>query len=267
MTSKRKRTRAWARLIVLALLSFLALGPMLYTFLNSFSSGFSYSLIPEVWSLQGWKEVFWNRPHYLAKFWNSLGLAAAIVAGQMLVSCLAGYGFSKFRFRGKEPLFFLIIVLMMMPYQVTLVSNYLMLDKLGLVGSQLALILPAVFSPFGVFLLRQVFDTCPNDILESARLDGAGNLRILFGILAPRCRAGVVSLGILSFIDAWNMVEQPIVFLQSDYDYPLSVFLTRMSGQDVGVLCTCGVLAALPVVLLFLYYDRELTEGVTLSQL
>ena len=146
-------------------------------------------------------------------------------------------------------------------------SNYLMLDKLGLVGSQWSLILPAAFSPFGVFLLRQVFDTCPNEILEAARLDGAGNLRILFRILVPRCRAGVISLGILSFIDAWNMVEQPIVFLDSGYDYPLSVFLTRMNGQNIGVLCTCGVLAALPVVLLFLYYDRELTEGVTLSQL
>lgn len=263
----RKQTRAWGKLIVLSLLSVIALGPMLYTFLNSFSGGGSYGLLPGTWSLQGWKEVFWSRPHYLAKFWNSLGLSAAIVLGQVLLSCLAGYGFSKFRFPGKEALFFLVILLMMMPYQVTLVSNYLMLDKMGLVGSRWALILPAMFSPFGVFLLRQVFDTCPSDILEAARLDGAGNLRILFGILVPRCRAGVISLGILSFIDAWNMVEQPIVFLKSEYDYPLSVFLTRMNGQNIGVLCTCGVLAALPVVLLFLYYDQELTEGVTLSQL
>lgn len=262
----RKRTSA-AKLVVLSLLSVIALGPMLYTFANSFSGSTAYGLFPAEWSLQGWKEVFWNRPHYLAKFRNSLGMALMIVLGQVLVSCLAGYGFSKFRFKGKGALFFVVILLMMMPHQVTLVSNYLMLDKLGLVGSQWALILPGMFSPFGVFLLRQVFDTCPNDILEAAQLDGAGNLRILFSILVPRCRAGVISLGILSFIDAWNMVEQPIVYLKSEYDYPLSVFLTRMNGQNVGVLCTCGVLAALPVVLLFLYYDQELTEGVTLSQL
>lgn len=262
----KKRTSI-ARLILLSLLSMLALGPMLYTFLNAFSGGASYGLFPAEWSLQGWKEVFWNRPHYLAKFWNSMGLAAAIVLGQVFLSCLAGYGFSKFRFRGREGLFFLVILLMMMPYQVTLVSNYLMLSRLGLVGSRWALILPGVFSPFGVFLLRQVFDTCPNEMLEAARLDGAGNFRILFRILVPRCRAGVISLGILSFIDAWNMVEQPIVYLKSEYDYPLSVFLTRMDGQNIGVLCTCGVLAALPVVLLFLYYDQELTEGVTLTQL
>lgn len=262
----RKRTSI-INLIILSLLSMIALGPMLYTFVNAFSGSTSYGLFPIEWSLQGWKEVLWNRPHYLAKFWNSMGLAAAIVLGQVLISCLAGYGFSKFRFRGKEALFFLVILLMMMPYQVTLVSNYLMLDKLDLVGSKWSLILPGVFSPFGVFLLRQVFDTCPNELLEAARLDGAGNLRILFHILVPRCRAGVISLGILSFIDAWNMVEQPIVYLKSGYDYPLSVFLTRMDGQNLGVLCTCGVLAALPVVLLFLYYDRELTEGVTMTQL
>ena len=262
----RKRTSI-INLIILSLLSMIALGPMLYTFANAFSGSTSYGLFPIEWSLQGWKEVFWNRPHYLAKFWNSMGLASAIVLGQVLISCLAGYGFSKSRFRGKEALFFLVILLMMMPYQVTLVSNYLMLDKLDLVGSKWSLILPGVFSPFGVFLLRQVFDTCPNELLEAARLDGAGNLRILFHILVPRCRAGVISLGILSFIDAWNMVEQPIVYLKSEYDYPLSVFLTRMDGQNIGVLCTCGVLAALPVVLLFLYYDQELTEGVTMTQL
>lgn len=262
-----KKRISIAKIIILSLLSMIALGPMLYTFVNAFSGSTSYGLFPIEWSLQGWKEVFWNRPHYLAKFWNSMGLAAAIVIGRVLISCLAGYGFSKFRFRGKEAMFFLVILLMMMPYQVTLVSNYLMLDKLDLVGSRWALILPSVFSPFGVFLMRQVFDTCPDELLEAARLDGAGNLRILFHILVPRCRAGVISLGILSFIDAWNMVEQPIVYLKSGYDYPLSVFLTRMDGQNLGVLCTCGVLAALPVVLLFLYYDRELTEGVTMTQL
>lgn len=264
---KVKRTRTLFKILVLALLAFFSLGPMLYTFLNSFSCGASYGLFPECWSIQGWKEVLWNRPHYLAKFWNSIGLAVTIVLGQIFLSCLAGYGFSRFCFPGKQVLFFLVILLMMMPYQVTLVSNYLMLDKLGLVGSQWASILPGMFSPFGVFLLRQVFDTCPSDILEAAQLDGAGTLRILLGILIPRCRAGVISLVILSFIDAWNMVEQPIVYLKSEYSYPLSVFLARMDGQNIGVQCACGVVAALPVVLLFLYYDQELTEGVTLSQL
>src|SRR5699024_12438278 len=96
-----RRTRAWAKLIALSLLAAVALGPMLYTFLNAFSSGISYGLLPSEWSLQGWRGVLLSRPHYLAKFWNSLGLSAVIVAVQVLLSCLRGCGFSKLRSSGK----------------------------------------------------------------------------------------------------------------------------------------------------------------------
>ena len=112
-----------------------------------------------------------------------------------------------------------------------------------------------------------MFDTCPDELLDAARIDGAGDLTILFRILLPRSRAGVVSLVLLTFVDAWNMVEQPLVYLDNSYDYPLSVFLSQMSGQDVGVLCVCGILAALPVLLLFLYYDQDLADGISLSQI
>lgn len=239
----------------------------MYTLINSFSAGMSYSLIPSSFSLEGYFEVFVRRPQYLLKFWNSFLLSTAIVLGQTLLSCLAGYGFSKFQFRGKEVLFFLVIIIMMMPYQVTLVSNYIIIDKLGLIGNWAALILPAIFSPFGVFLLRQVFDTCPSEILEAARLDGAGSLAILFRILVPRSRSGLASLILLTFIDAWNMVEQPLVYLNDSHDYPLSIFLSQIDQQNIGVLCTCGVLAAIPVILLFFYYDEDLADGIAMSQI
>ena len=263
---KAKRFSA-LRLVFLCFFGLFVVIPILFTLVNSFSTGTAYSLLPQQWSLAGWFEVFLRRPHYLVKFWNSLFLSAAIVAGQTLVSSLAGYAFSKFRFPGREALFFIVIIVMMMPYQVTLVSNYFVIRELGLMGSWAALIIPSIFSPFGVFLLRQVFDTCPDDLLDAARIDGAGNLTILFRILLPRSRAGVVSLVILTFVDAWNMVEQPLVYLDSSYDYPLSVFLSQMNGQDVGVLCVCGILAALPVLLLFLYYDQDLADGISLSQI
>ena len=255
------------RLVFLCFFGLFVVVPILFTLVNSFSTGTAYGLLPQQWSLAGWYEVLIRRPHYLVKFWNSLFLSTAIVAGQTLVSSLAGYAFSKFRFPGREVLFFIVIIVMMMPYQVTLVSNYFVIRGLGLMGSWAALIIPAVFSPFGVFLLRQVFDTCPDELLDAARIDGAGDLTILFRILLPRSRAGVVSLVLLTFVDAWNMVEQPLVYLDNSYDYPLSVFLSQMSGQDVGVLCVCGILAALPVLLLFLYYDQDLADGISLSQI
>lgn len=263
---KAKRFSA-LRLVFLCFFGLFVVVPILFTLVNSFSTGTAYSLLPQQWSLHGWFEVFLRRPHYLIKFWNSLFLSVTIVAGQTLVSSLAGYAFSKFRFPGREALFFIVIIIMMMPYQVTLVSNYFVIRALGLMGSWAALILPSIFSPFGVFLLRQVFDTCPDDLLDAARIDGAGHLTILFRILLPRSRAGVVSLVILTFVDAWNMVEQPLVYLDNSYDYPLSVFLSQMNGQDVGVLCVCGILAALPVLLLFLYYDQDLADGISLSQI
>ena len=255
------------RLVFLCFFGLFVVVPILFTLVNSFSTGTAYGLLPQQWSLAGWYEVLIRRPHYLVKFLNSLILSVAIAAGQALVASLAGYAFSKFRFPGREPLFFIVIIVMMMPYQVTLVSNYFVIRGLGLMGSWAALIIPAVFSPFGVFLLRQVFDTCPDELLDAARIDGAGDLTILFRILLPRSRAGVVSLVLLTFVDAWNMVEQPLVYLENSYDYPLSVFLSQMSGQDVGVLCVCGILAALPVLLLFLYYDQDLADGISLSQI
>ena len=263
---KQKKIPLW-RLAFLIFLGALSLLPFAYTLLNSFSDGTSYGLFPSAFSLQGYWEVFLRRPHYLVKFWNSLALCTAIVAGQTLISCLAGFGFSRFRFPGKEVLFFIVIIVMMMPYQVTLVSNYMILDKMGLLGNWLALILPGIFSPFGVFLMRQVFDACPSEYLEAAKLDGAGNLRILFRILIPRSRSGLASLVLLTFIDAWNMVEQPLVYLNDPYDYPLSVFLAQMSQGNVGVLCTCGVLAAIPVLLLFFYFVYDLAGGVAITQI
>ena len=263
----RRRHGGRMRLAFLGFFAFFAVLPILYTLLHSFSGGSSYTLFPSPLSLQGYYQVFLRQPDYLIQFWNSMLLASAIAAGQTAVSCLAGYALSKFRFPGREAFFFFVIVLMMMPAQVTLVSGYVVLDAMGLLDTMAALILPGCFSPFGVFLLRQVFDTCPDEMLEAARLDGAGYLRVLFRVLVPRSRAGVGSLVLLTFIDAWNMVEQPLVYLRDPYDYPLSIFLSRMEGDNIGVLCTCGVLAAVPVLLLFFYYDEDLGEGIALSQL
>ncbi len=245
------------RVAFLVFFSLFVLVPLAYTLVNSFASGAAYGLWPETWSLNGWYEVFIRRPHYLVKFWNSLLLSAAIVLGQTLISCLAGYGFSKFRFPGKEAVFFLVIILMMMPYQVTLVSNFIVIDALGLMGTWAALISVGHWRP-GVSSWH-----LDAEILDAARIDGAGELRVLFQILVPRSRSGVVSLVILTFIDAWNMVEQPIVYLDDPYDYP-PIFLSQMSGQDVGVLCTCGILAAIPVLLLFFYYDEDLADGISM---
>lgn len=224
-------------------------------------------LLPDVFSLESLYQVFLRRPDYLMKFWNSLLLCGMIVAGQSVVSCMGGFAFAKYSFRGKNVLFFLLIILMMMPVQVTLVPNYIVLDKLQLLNTRWALILPAAFLPFGTFLMAQIFKSVPDEILEAARLDGASTRQILLRILIPAGKGGFISLILLCFIDAWNMVEQPMVFLKEATQYPLSVFLATVNEANFSLSFACGILAMLPVLLLFLFFSEELVEGIEFSGL
>lgn len=270
--------------LILVFMACLVLVPFLFTIMNAFMGSeefyyyygslnsseevyLAFHLLPDHWSAEGFVTILLSTPDYLMKFWNSIGITAAIAAGQIAVSCLAGYGFSKFRFPGRYPLFVLVVILMMMPYQVTLVSNYIILDKLDLIGSYAAVILPGIFSSFGVFLMKQAMDGIPQEILEAARLDGAGHLRTLVEVALPTVKGGVVSLLILNFVDNWNMVEQPLVFLRDKSIYPLSIFLAdSVSGSSMEIFA-CGVLAMLPVVLLFAGFRDELASGIALSSL
>lgn len=278
--------KGWFRYGILCILALLILFPVIYTLSNSFMSNreilyyygglvsdtlgntgrwLPFHLIPDSFSLDEYYRIFLRRPDYLVKFWNSLMLTGVIVLGQLVVSCLAGYGFSKLHYPGSRGLFLMIVILMMMPYQVTLVPNYIVLDRMGLIGSYLAVILPGIFTPFGVFWMHQVTDGIPGEILESAALDGAGQLRILCNIVIPCSKGGLVSLMILSFVDNWNMVEQPLVFLKSRAMYPLSIFLSQINAETLGISFAGGVLAILPAVLLFLFFQEELVEGIDLS--
>ncbi|MDE7311889.1 MAG: carbohydrate ABC transporter permease [Eubacterium sp.] len=227
----------------------------------------AFHLFPDRWSLQSLYEVLLATPEYLLKFWNSLGMTVLIVAGQTVVSVLAGYGFSRFRFPGRGPLFAAVVMIMMMPYQVTLVSNYIILDRMHLVGSYAAVVLPGIFSSFGVFLMKQAIDEIPDEILEAAKLDGAGQWNTLLRIVLPVSRSGMISLVLLAFIDHWNMVEQPQVFLRDTQMYPLSIFLAQSLSHTGTAGFACGVLAMLPVMLLYMNFKEALVKGIALSRI
>lgn len=268
-----------SRLLILGLLSLLVLFPIMYTITNSFMSASEINryytsskqmiihLFPDKISLDAYYQMLFRRPDYLIKFWNSLGLTTIIVVGQVVISTLAGYAFAKFKFPGRDAIFFIVIILMMMPHQVTLVSNYIVLDQMNLIDNYLAIILPAICSPFGVFLMRQVISTMPDSIIEAAKIDGANQLQILFKIVVPRNKGGIVALAILCFIDNWNMVEQPLIFLNDKYKYPLSIFLSQVNLQQPELAFACGILAMIPVALLFVFFEKELVEGIGFSNL
>jgi len=240
---------------VLILLSVAVLYPVFFIVINSFISEDSFSF-------QGYINVFFITPQYLMKFWNSVLICAAIAAGQVSIACLGGYGFAKFKFPLKNTIFYFMIILMMMPLQVTLVPNYIILDKLKLIGSYAALVLPGIFSTFGVFLLAQIFSSVPDNLIEAAKIDGANHIKILLKIMIPHNKAGVASLVILNFIDNWNMVEQPLVFLKDLNKYPLSVFLSNINQAKPEIAFVCSILAIIPVLLLFLHLKDSLIYGI-----
>lgn len=225
------------------------------------------ALIPTLWLIlhcfqhpEGAKEVYWDDPFTLYRFWNSLLICTAITLGQMLVSCWAGFGLAKYPIPYKRGITILLVILMLLPLQVTLVPGYLILNRLGLLDTVWALILPSVFSPFGTVVMWITFRAVPDDLLNAARLDGAREQMLLWRIALPAGKGGAASLLLLTFVDAWNMVEQPMVFLSDTANYPISVFLASVQTDRYGVVLHGGLLAMLPVVLLLLYYRRELTE-------
>lgn len=217
--------------------------------------------LPQGFSLMGYYEVFFATPDYLAKFWVSLLLAVGAILGQMVISCMGGFAFAFYDFPGKRLLYSLLCLFMLIPLQVTLLPNYILLDQLGTLNTYWALLLPLAFAPLGTFLLTQIFRSVPADILHAARLDGAGTLQVLARVLLPCGKGGVSTLVVLTLIESWNMVEQPLIYLQDVGSYPLSVFLASQYMENLPFQFVCSVLSLLPLVLCFLYFGGDLLQS------
>lgn len=220
--------------------------------------------LPDQVSMEQYGKVLVGSSNYLTMFWNSVFLVIPIIAGQTLVSAFAAYAFSKLQFRGRDRWFLVYVMTMLMPFQVTLVPNYIMADKLGLLNSPNAIIWPGIFAAFGVFMLRQFMLHIPYAYIEAAKMDGAGHLRIFFTIIVPMVKPGLAALVVLLFVDYWNMVEQPLIFLDDPFRQPLSVYLSRINDEP-GIAFAASVLYMTPMVLLFLYAETYFIKGIHLS--
>lgn len=169
---------------------------------------------PDVFSLSGYYEVLLRRPDYLVKFWNSLLFAGTIALGQAVLSALEGFALACLHLSGRKIMLFCCILMMLMPMQVSLISTYMILDEFSLLGTRFGLALSAVFTPFGAFLMTLCLKHVSPNIFEAASLDGAGPLRLFWNIAIPCAAPGFCTVLVLGFLDAWNMVEQPLLFLQ-----------------------------------------------------
>ncbi len=219
--------------------------------------------IPDMVSFSQYVTVLFKSPDYLLKFWNSVILVGPIVVFQLLVASLASYGFARYSGKLRQIVFFSYIILMLMPYQVTLVPNYLVSDWLNILDTYWAIWLPGIFSPFAVYLLTKFMKRIPHSVVEAAQIDGAGEWQIYRRICMPLCKGALCSAAILVFIDYWNMVEQPLILLTDTETHPLSVFLSKINKGEIGLAFAVATIYMVPSLLVFLYGEEYLVDGIT----
>lgn len=227
------------------------------------SETINLKFIPDMVSFSQYITVLFKSPEYLLKFWNSAVLVGPIVFFQLFVALLASYGFTRYRGRIREIIFFSYIILMLMPYQVTLVPNYLVAGWFNLIDTYWAIWLPGIFSPFAVFLLTKFMRRIPTSVIEAAQIDGAGEWQIFKRICLPLCKGATCSAAILVFIDYWNMVEQPLILLSDEEKHPLSVFLSKINAGEIGLAFAVATIYMVPSLLVFLYGEEYLVDGIT----
>lgn len=231
------------------------------TIVDAFQN-YRFHLLPIPFTLQQYRSILFDYSGYLMRFWNSVILTFSGIGGQMVVAIFGAYAFAKINFPFKKQFFFFYILLMIMPSQVTLVPIYIIERKINLIGTDWAVILPMIFSTFGVFLLTQFMKFVPEEECEAAKVEGASHLRILFQIVLPQCKGAVASLFILGFADNWNMIEQPQILLNEDSMQPLSTFLSQVNAQQLNVACACGVIFMIPALLIYFRWEKELMTGI-----
>ena len=280
-----KSLRIWLARIALTLFAVIILLPMVQTFLYSFSSipemqglmeqrgkrtetWMDLHLSPHQISLGQYEQVLVKDDEILHFFTNSVIYAAAILLGQTFVIPAMAFGLSKFKFRGRETLFFMIVMLMLLPFQVTMVPNVLTLRFMGLLETVWAVILPMLFAPFFIFLLRQYMIALPDELLEASSIDGAGPFRSFLWIVLPVCRPVLGAAAALSFAESWNLVEQPLTYLsKSEMLMPLSTRFNQMMAGSNGYEFAGAALYILPALLIYLFFQEDILAGIQLTEM
>ncbi|MBE6757982.1 MAG: carbohydrate ABC transporter permease [Ruminococcaceae bacterium] len=277
---KRRLSLTAGRIALTVLLSLLAVGVLLPTLLTVTASfmpqreiEYHYgtadnaadadrlALYPQNATAEQYTTSLLQTPHYLMRFFNSLWYTLPITLGQLTLASMAAYSLYRCRNRFRTGVYFLYVLLMLLPYQVTLLPHYLVADTLGLLGSRWAVVLSGIASPFAVFLLSRHMRQIPLAQVEAAMLDGADERRIFTRICLPQCRPTLWAVSMLIFAEYWNMIEQPLVLLEDPSTYPLSIFLSQIDRSQTGVAFAVAVLFMVPPLLLFGFGQRYFAAG------
>lgn len=272
------------RTAVLAMFCLLFWVPVLVMFPNSFmgpeelkaayggvlgggGQAVQMELLPVYPTLKPYVELLLDSPDFFVMFWNSVKQVVPVLLGQVLVGMPAAWAFGRYRFTGRRILFLLYMILMIMPFQVTMVSSYLVLSNLSLMDTHLAIILPGVFSAFPVFIMQKFFHSIPDALVEAAMVDGAGQLKIFLHVGVPLGMPGIMASVLLNFLEYWNAIEAPMTFLKTKAKLPLSLYLPQITTDQVGSSFAASIVMMLPAVLIFLWGQEYLEQGIVASGL
>ncbi len=226
-----------------------------------------WKLMPDYPTFENYGKLLFMTPQFFVLFWNSVRMAAGILAGQLLVGVPAAWAFAVYKLRAGRALFALYVVLMLLPFQVTMLSSYLVLNRLSLLNSRQAVILPAVFSTFSVFLTYGGFRGIPEQLFEAARVDGAREWYIFFRMGLPLGKSGILSAVVLGFLESWNMMEQPMAFIDDKSLWPLSLYLPQITWVQAGSAFCASVITLIPAAFVFVLGQDYLEQGIIYSGL
>lgn len=226
-----------------------------------------WKLFPLYPTLRSYLELLFDSPGFFVMFWNSCKQVFPTVFGQLLVGLPAAWAFSQYSFTGKKVLFSIYMILMILPFQVTMVSDYLVLSSVHLLDTAFSVIIPGIFSTFPVFLMTKFMKAIPKSLLEAARVDGAGEFGIFMKIGLPLAMPGMLAVGILEFLECWNMIEAPMTFIKTEARQPLSLYLSHITGDRMSLAFAASVLTMIPPFLLFIWGQEYLEQAIAASGL
>ena len=257
------------RTTFLLAMTFVILAPVLWFVLSSFKDATDLGarppkILPTRWAFENYTEAF-QMYSYMRYFMNSVIVTTIATILTLLINSMAAYAFAKYNFRGRDGLFVMTLAMIMIPLQVILIPIYLVVSSLGLVNTYWGMIIPAAATPTGVFIIRQYMLTIPDELIEAARIDGAGEFRIFARIVLPLCRPALAVVAIFSILWRWNDFLWPLLIAQKEELYTLPVALALLNGQLVvpyNIVLAMSVMSIIPVLFMFVFMQRQIVQGI-----
>ena len=241
------------------------LGQLLFSGTDGGAGYTAWHMIPLYPTFQNIVELLFDTPEYYVLFWNSVKIVGVVIAGQLVFAVPAAWGLSRSGSRWAKLIFGLYMFCMILPFQVTMLSQYIVLNSLNMINTHWAIILPLMFSTFPIFIMYSAFEQVPDSVVEAARLDGAGSFRIFIYMAVPIAKRGIIAAVILGFLEYWNVVEQPVVFLKDKYLWPLSVYLPNVTEGSAGRAFTFALFSCVPSLIVFYVGRVILAEGISIG--